>query len=251
MASVSSRQELIDFCLRRLGEPVIEVNVDTDQIEDKIDDAIQLYREYHSDATLRTYFKHQVTATDVSNKYIPIGSDILYVTRMFPVSTTFASSGNMFDMRYQMMLNSMADFLHFAGDLSYFYQMEQYLSMVDMTLHGHPQVTFSRHQDRLLIHGDFNDGDIAEGDYLVMEAYQTIDPETYTSIYNDMFVKNYTTALIKQQWGMNMSKFEGMTLPGGVTISGRQMLEDATQELRDLEEKMRLEHELPPDFFVG
>mgnify|MGYP003631498208 FL=1 len=250
MAVISTRQGLIDYCLRRLGDPVIEINVDVDQIEDKVDDSLQKYQEFHSDATLRAYLKHQVTQTDIDNKYIPIPSDVVFVTRVFPVTSTFGSSG-MFDIRYQMMLNSMADFITFAGDMSYFYQMQQYLSMVDQQLHGMPLVQWSRHQDKLYIFGDFNDGDLKIGDYVVAEIYSIVDPETYTSIYNDMFMKDFTTQLIKQQWGANMSKFDNMQLPGGVTVNGTQMYQEATEEIIRLEEKMRSEQEFPPDFFVG
>lgn len=251
MASPTSRQELIDFCLRRLGEPVLEVNVDVDQIEDKVDDAIQKYQEFHSDATIRTYLKYQVTEDDVSNGYVPISSNVLFVSKVFPFSSTYGSSGNLFDIRYQMFLNNMGDFINFAGDLAYLYQMEQYLSMIDLQLHGHPTVKFSRRQNRLYIWGDFEDKDLQAGDYLVAEVYQTIDPDTHTSIYNDMFIKDYTTALIKQQWGANLSKFEGMQLPGGVTLNGRQIFEDATADIERLEEKLRAEQELPVDFFMG
>jgi len=250
MASPTSRDELIDYCLRRLGEPVIEINVDTDQIEDKVDDAIQLYQEYHSDATYRTFLKHQVTAEDVANEYIPISSDIIYISKMLPLNRTFGTI-NMFDIKYQLMLNSLGDFLSFSGGMSYYYQMEQYLDFLDQLLEGNPKVNFSRRQNRLYIYGEWYNEDIKEGDYLIAEVYTVVDPDTHTSVYNDMFIKNYTTALIKQQWGMNMSKFEGMQLPGGVTISGRQIYDDATQELTTLEEKLRLEQELPPDFFVG
>jgi len=254
MAIPNSRQSLIDYCLRRLGDPVIVINVDEDQIEDKVDDAIQVYREYHSDAKFRTYLKHLITADDKANGYIPISDDILFVSQLFPINPTF-STVNMFDVRYQMMLNSLGDFMNFSGGMSYYFQFEQYLDFLDMLLSGTPKTTFSRRQGRLYIFGEFyNEGggaDLAVGDYVVAEVYQAIDPETHTSVYDDMFLKNYTTALIKQQWGMNMSKFEGMQLPGGVTISGRQLYEDATAELERLEEKVRLEQELPPDFFVG
>lgn len=251
MANPSSRQELIDYCLRRLGEPVLEINVDIDQIEDKVDDALQKYQEFHSDATVRTYLKYQITEEDVNNKYIPISSDIIFISKVFPFSSTFGSAGNLFDIRYQMFLNNMGDFINFAGDLAYLYQMEQYLSMIDQQLHGHPQVKFSRRQNRLYVFGDFEDKDLQAGDYLVAEVYQIIDPETHNSVYDDMFMKDYTTALIKQQWGVNMSKFEGMQLPGGVTLNGRQIYEDATADIERLEEKLRAEQELPVDFFMG
>jgi len=194
--------------------------------------------------------KHQVTAEDVANEYIPISSDIIYISKMLPLNRTFGTI-NMFDIKYQLMLNSLGDFLSFSGGMSYYYQMEQYLDFLDQLLEGNPKVNFSRRQNRLYIYGEWYNEDIKEGDYLIAEVYTVVDPDTHTSVYNDMFIKNYTTALIKQQWGMNMSKFEGMQLPGGVTISGRQIYDDATQELTTLEEKLRLEQELPPDFFVG
>lgn len=251
MSSPASRQQLIDFCLRRLGEPVIEVNVDEDQIQDKVDDALQVYQEYHSDATKRIYLKHLVTDTDVANEYISISSDIIYVSKLFPVSSTFQTSWNFFDIKYQMMLNDITDLQNFAGDLAYYEQLQQYLTLLDMKLNGSPQVQFSRRENRLYIFGDFGDEDIKAGDYVVAEVYQILNPDTNTSIYNDKFIKNYTTALIKQQWGQNLIKFEGMQLPGGVTMNGRQIYEDAMNDIEKLLEQVRLENELPPDFFVG
>lgn len=251
MAPPNSRDTLIDYCKRRLGDPVLEINVDEDQIEDRVDEALQYYQEYHSDATVRTYLKHQVTANDVTNKYIPIASDILYISKVFPLSSSFNSSFNFFDIKYQMMLNDIADMATFAGGLAYYEQMQQYLSLLDMKLNGHPQTQWSRHQDRLHIFGDFNDDDIKIGEYIVAEVYTLIDPDTHTSIYNDMWLKEYTTALIKQQWGMNLIKFEGVQLPGGVILNGRQLYDDASTEIENLRQRIREEHEFPADFFVG
>ena len=251
MANPTSRNTLIDYCKRRLGDPVIEINIDEDQVEDRVDEALQYYQEFHSDATVRTYLKHQISASDVSNEYISVNSNILYISKMFPLTSTFNNSRNFFDIKYQMMLNDIADLMNFAGDLAYYEQMQQYLSMLDMKLNGHPQVQFSRKQNRLYIFGDFADNDIKAGDYIVAEVYSTIDPNTHTSVYNDMFLKEYTTALIKQQWGTNLIKFEGMQLPGGVILNGRQIYDDATSEISTLRENLRLEHEFPPDFFVG
>ena len=251
MAVPSSRQDLIDYCKRRLGDPVIEINVDDDQIEDRVDEALQHYQEYHDDATVRTYLKHQVTSTDITNEYIPLASNILTVTKMFPISSSFNSSFNFFDIKYQMMLNDIADLQNFAGDLAYYEQMQQYLSLLDVKLNGTPQVQFSRHQDRLYVFGDFVDGDVKAGEYIVAEVYTVLDPDTHTSIYNDMWLKEYTTALIKQQWGTNLIKFEGVQLPGGVTFNGRQIYDDATTEIERLRERIRLEFEMPADFFLG
>ena len=251
MANPTSRDTLIDYCKRQLGDPVLEINVDEDQVEDRIDEALQYYQEYHSDATIRTYLKHLVTADDVTNEYISIASNILYVSRLFPVSSSFNSSFNFFDIKYQMMLNDIADLQNFAGDLAYYEQMQQYLSILDMKLNGHPQTTFARHQDRLYIHGEFKNKDIKEGEYIVAEVYTILDPDSHTTIYNDLWLKEYATALIKRQWGMNLLKFDGVQLPGGVLLNGRQLYDDATQDIERLRERIRSEFELPADFFMG
>ena len=251
MANPNSRQSLIDYCKRRLGEPVVEINVDEDQLEDRVDEALQYYQEFHSDATIRTYLKHQITDDDVSNEYVPIDPSILFVSKLFPLASNFNQGRNFFDIKYQMMLNDMADLTHFAGDLAYYEQMQQYLALLDMKLNGYPLVNYARRQNRLYIFGDFADKDIKVGDYIVAEVYKMINPAEFSAVYNDMWLKEYTTALIKQQWGQNLIKFEGMQLPGGVTINGRQIYDDATTEIEKLRESIRIEHELPPDFFVG
>jgi hypothetical protein len=251
MALPATRQQYIDYCLRKLGDPVIEINVDEDQIEDRVDEALLYYREYHSDATVRTYLKHQITSDDVSNEYISLSSDILFVSKVFPLASNFNSGRNFFDIKYQMMLNDMASLIHFAGDLAYYEQMQQYLSMLDMKLNGQPQVQFSRRENKLYIFGDFADGDIKAGDYIIVEVYTQLDPNTNTSIWSDMWLLDYGTALIKQQWGANLLKFEGMQLPGGVMMNGRQYYDDATTDIERLRESIRLEHELPADFFLG
>lgn len=247
---VDSREELIEYCLRNLGSPVIEINVDPDQVEDRVDEALQYYQEYHSDATVKTYFKHLVTETDKQNKWIPIPSSITFLSRLFPISAS-STGGNMFDVKYQMRLQDVANMQGFAGGMVYYEQMQQHLSLLEMKLSTQPQVSFSRRQGRLYIFGDFDNGGIAPGDHLMAEAFQIINPEEHTSIYDDKFIKKYTGALIKKQWGTNLMKFEGMQLPGGVTLNGRIIYEDAVQEIEKLETEMRLSSELPPDFYVG
>ena len=251
MAEPATRETLKQYSLRALGKPVIEINVDDDQLEDRLDEALQIFQEYHSEGTFRTFVSHQITATDVTNEYVSVASDILFVARMFAIDATFGSSINFFDIKYQMMLNDIADMHNYVGDLAYYEQMQQYLSLLDMKLNGTPQVEYSRKQDRLYIFGDFADGDLKAGDFIVYEAYKIIDPASFTKVFNDMWLKEYTTALIKQQWGQNLIKFEGMQLPGGVTLNGRQIYDDATQDLERLREKLRLDHETPVDFFIG
>ena len=254
MAIVTTRTELEEYCLRKLGAPVIDINVADEQIDDRIDEALEVYQEYHSDATVKTYFKHLVTAADVKNKYIPVANNIIFVTHLFPIRVGSSSGAGMFDIKYQMMLNDMVNLNNFTGGLDYFVQMKQYLDLINMTLNGTPQVSYQRRQNRLHIFGDFSDRDIKEGDYLVAECYALVDPSTTSgtkSIFNDMWLKMYATALIKRQWGSNLMKFEGMTLPGGVMLNGRQIYDDANIEIQQLDEKLRLEFELPIDLFVG
>ena len=251
MAVINSRDTLADYCKRNLGEPVIEVNIDEDQVSDRIDEALEVFREFHSDATHRTYLKHQVTQDDLDNNFITVPDSVHIVSRLLPLSNSINSSTNMFSVKYQMMLNDIADLQNFAGDVGFYNQMQQYLNLIDMQLNGKPLVQFSRHQHRLHILGELNDGDIKKDEFIILEVYQIIDPNSFTSVFNDKFVKEYTTQLFKRQWGTNLIKFEGMQLPGGVQLNGRQLYDDAVQELQRLREEIRLEHEMPPDFFMG
>ena len=250
MAKPNSRESLIDYCMRALGAPVIEINVDEDQVEDRIDEAIQFYQEYHSDAVVRVYRKHLVTVTDVSNKYIELPNSLLFVNRIFPFSGSSSGNAGMFSIDYQLRLNDIFDLQGQGGMLNYS-MIKQQMSMIDQQVNGMQQLsTFSRHQNRLYIEADWTDK-ISEGEYIIVEGYETIDPEAFNDVYNDRFLKKYATALIKRQWGLNLIKFEGMQLPGGVTLNGRQIFDDATQEIEKIEEEMELTYSFPPDFFVG
>lgn len=252
MANPNTRTALKEYCLRKLGKPVLDINVADEQIEDCIDDALQVFQEFHSDASIRTYVSHQVTADDVTNRYIQLSNDIHAVVRLLPFDqSSLGLGGGMFSVKYQMHLNDLANMNSFVGSIQYYNQIGQYLEMIDMVLTGTPQVEFQRYGNKLHIFGEWWDQEIKEGDWLVAEVYQILGPDSNTSIYDNRFLKDYTTALIKHQWGMNMSKFEGMQLPGGVTINARQLIDDAKQELIDLKENMRLEYEDPPHFFVG
>lgn len=249
MANPSSRQGLVEYCLRRLGAPVIEINVDDDQIEDRIDDALQFYQEYHHDATLRVYLKHEVTADDIANKYIPINDNIIYVKRVLPLRGE-SSSVSMFDVEYQLHMNDLYD-VSYIGDLVHYEMVQQYISLLDMKLNGSGEFTrYNRHMNLLHIDIDW-EGSVEVGDYIIVECQRIVDPSSYSDVYNDMFLKQYATALLKQQWGANLIKFEGMQLPGGVTLNGRQIFDDATTELQTIREQMQLNYETPVDFYVG
>lgn len=249
MANPTSRQGLIDYALRKLGSPVIEINVDEDQLEDRVDEALQYYQEYHSDAIIKTYRKHQITATDISNEYITIPDNIISVQRVLPLNDE-NSSINMFDARYQIHLNDIFDLKQMTGSLSNYTSVQSYLSTMNLVLNGVERTRFNRHLNRLMIDVDWGT-DLKEGDYIIVDCYSIIDPETYNDVYNDMFLKRYVTALIKLQWGQNLSKFEGMQLPGGVTINSQQIISEAREEINQIEEQMQLNYEMPPDFCVG
>lgn len=254
MATPNSRQTLIDYALRRLGEPVIEINVDEDQISDRVDEAFQIYNEYHMDGTSRIYIEYTLTEDDITNQYITVSDSIITVLRMMPIDSNYAGGVGMFGVKYQMMLQNITDLQNYWGDLAYYQQIQQQLELLDMTLNGTPQVNFIRRQNRLYINGDIADGDLQVGDKVALEVMMAINPSgtgTSTSIYNDMFIKELLTVLIKEQWGQNMSKFEGVQLPGGVTLNGRQILDDAKLEKEKIMERLRLEFEQPVDFFVG
>lgn len=248
--AITSRQGLIEYCLRKLGAPVLEINVDDDQIEDRIDDALQMYQEYHFDAIIRAYHKYQILQADVDNRYITTPDYITFIQRILPIGSGGAySSKNMFSLTYQFAMNDLYP-LAFNGQVAEYTMTMSKLELMDMTFSGAEGIRYNRNMGRLYIDVDWGT-EIKAGDWLILEAYRIVSPDEYNKIYNDIFLKQYATALIKRQWGQNLIKFEGMQLPGGVTMNGRQLFDDATQELQQLEEQMQTRYEEPVDFFVG
>ena len=249
MAKPNSRSTLIDYCYRSLGAPVIEINVDEDQVDDRIDEALQFHQTYHTDSIEKIYLKHQVTQIDIDNGYLPINDLITDVIRVMPLRDS-SPSDNMFDIRYQMHLNDVYS-LGFMGSLAEYEMTQQWLALLDLIIDNDDKhISFERHKNQLRIDMDWST-EIAVGNYLVVECYRILDPALYSDVYNDYFLKKYATALIKRQWGANLSKFEGMVMPGGVTFNGRQLLDDANEELTKLEEEVRLNWEQPVDFYIG
>ena len=252
MAKPRTRQELIDYCLRSLGAPVIEINLDGDQIEDRVDEAIQFYQEYHSDAVVRTFVKHQITAQDVINEYIPLPEALISVLQVLPITSTNNSSGGFFSIQNQI---ASSDILNFFGDIGGLVDYEiskQYLTLIDMSVNGlGQQIIFSRHMNRLNINVKWDEHGLTEGRWVVIEGYVTINPEEFGDIYNDMMLKKHLKALLKRNWGENLIKMEGMQLPGGVTINARAIFEDAMAEIAKIEEEYDMKYSFPPDFFIG
>ena len=249
MAKPNSRQTFIDYCLRSLGAPVIEINVDEDQLDDRVDEALQFYQYYHDDAIEKVYLKHEITQTDIDNGYITTNDLITDVVRILPLRDA-VSSTDMFDIRYQMHLNDIYS-LGFLGSLTDYVMGQQWLALLDLVIDSDDKhVNFEKHKNRLEIFMDWSE-EVEVGDHLIVECYRIIDPDTFTDVYNDYFLKRYCTALIKKQWGQNLIKFEGMVMPGGVTFNGRQLYDDAVQELEQLVEEARLNWEKPIDFMTG
>ena len=242
----ASRTELKEYCLRALGKPVVQINVEDDQLEDRIQESLQMYQEYHIDATLKTYLKHQVTQTDIDNEYITLSEAVIGVIRVFPLDG--GSTKNMFDVRYQLRLNDMYNLTN-TSVISY-YQVKQHLGILEELFSGKPGMRFSRHQDRLYVDVDWS-ADFAVDQYLVAEVMQIVEPTTYTDVFNDMWLKKYTTELFRQQWGYNLIKYQGVQLPGGTTLDGRTILDEAKANLEVLANDLENKYQFPVDFAVG
>lgn len=247
MSKITTREELKDYCLRRLGSPVIEINVDDDQVEDRIDDAFQFYREYHYDAVEMVYLKHQFTAQDIQNQYIEVSDLVVGVTRILPF-TNRSRGMDIFDIRYQILINDLYSLM--STDLIYYSMVKTQLELINHLLVGQQPIRFNRHMNRLFIDCDWNQ-DSREGEFIIVECYRILDPEQYRDVYNDIFLKRYTTALIKRQWAENIKKFSGVQLPGGVTLNGDNLYVEATNEITKIEEEIQSKFELPVDMFIG
>ena len=250
MAVPTTRATFIEYCKRRLGHPVIDINLDDAQIEDRIDDALRFWQEYHFDGTEKLLVSHQVDAQDISDKFLTLDpsldDSILGISRML------ASSGqttNMFSIRYQMAFNDIATYsTRGVREMQNYWMRLSHLGMVNDLISGMSNLRFNRITNKIYIDWDWS-VDIKEGDYIVLETYQKVGDTT--ELWGNMFLKNYATALIKEQWGMNLSKFEGVQMPGGVTLNGRAILEDARAEIERLKEQMSHAYELPVDFLIG
>lgn len=246
MAVPSSRPEFKEYCLRKLGKPVIEINVDDDQVEDRIDEALKYYWDYHFDGSHRTYYKHQITSTDKANKYITLPDNIIGAVRIFPVGQSL-NTMNLFNIRYQIALNDLYT-LTTQSMIPYVMAMT-HIQFLEEILVGKKPIRYERHRNRLHVDMDW---DLAvEGEYLVVEAYEVIDPDVFTDAWGDRWLALYATALIKYQWGSNLTKFMGMQLPGGVQFNGEKILDDAKREIESLEEEMNTSYSLPNYHMIG
>ena len=281
MAKPSTKQGLIDYCFRKLGAPVLEINVDDDQVDDLVDDTIQYYNERHYNGIERMYLKYKITQDDIdrgrangttgvgivtttgtssnvsghgtvtsnfyeTSNFIAIPEHVIGVNKIFKFDTS-SISGGMFSIKYQLFLN---DLYYFNSvELLQFAMTKRYLEDIDFLLTTEKQIRFNQRQDRLYLDIDWSSQSVDT--FIVIDCFRALDPDTYTQVYNDPFVKLYLTALIKRQWGQNLIKFRGVKLPGGIEMNGREIYDDATRDLDALKQRMATEYETPPLDFIG
>ena len=268
MAAPSTRETLKQYCLRNLGKPVIDINVDDDQVEDRIDEALQYFAQYHVDGVERMYLKYEVTQADVTrmttdssesitedsvtttwkqgNNFLVVPSSVISVVNVFPLSDR--ANLNMFDVRYQLRLNDLYDFS--STSIVHYEMTMQHLDFLDHILVGEKPMRFNQLSNKLFLDMDWSN-DITVGEFLIFEVYRKIDPATYVDLFDDLYLKRYTTALIKRQWGQNLSKFSGTAMLGGVTLNGPELFSTAIDEQSRLEEEIRLNYEEPPHMQQG
>ena len=277
MAQPSSRAELKDYCLKQLGKPVLEINVDDDQIDNLIDDAIQYYHERHYDGIDRVFLKHKLTpatknilkqsgpvgsSTTSPNvvgagvtsltyvegvNYLPLPDSIIGVNNILKINSTNTASAGLFNIKYQLFLNDV--YYYGALDLLNYSMVKRYLEDLDYLLNPHAQIRFNKLNHKLYLDIDWKE--VSDNDYVIIDCYRIVNPGDAPRLYNDWWLKKYLTALIKKQWGQNMIKFNGVQLPGGVQLNGRQIYDDGVSEVEKLEQQLKNEYELPPLDLIG
>lgn len=280
MAQPSTKQELIDYAKRKLGAPVLEINVADEQIDDLIDDAVQFFQERHFDGVYPALFKYQITEADINrgkakaptgvgisttsatetivgtattfsyyenSNYLKIPNSVIGVTKIFHFDGSNAVSSNMFSAKYQLFLNDV--YYWGSTELLSYSMVKTYLEDINFLLTTQKQIRYNKRQDRLYL--DIDWASAYAGDFIVIDCYRMMNPNDYSQVWNDSFLKKYLTSLIKRQWGQNLIKFQGVKLPGGVELNGRQIYDDGQKEIDDLMEKMSSSYELPPLDLIG
>ena len=270
MAIPTSKSTFKSYCLRALGFGVIDINVSDDQTDDRIDEALQYFSQYHYDGIEKMYLKYKVTQTDIDraranatttsadsvdsnitgsfeegNNFIPMPSAVISVTQIFPFSN--AQTNSMFDIRYQLRLNDLYDFS--STSIIHYQMTMQQLDLLEHVLVGEVPIRYNQHQNRLYLDMDWEQ--MTPDEFIIIECYRKVDPATYSDIFDDMYLKRYATALIKRQWGANLSKFNGVATLGGVSMNGEQIYSQAIEEIQRLEEQIQLSFETPIDYMIG
>ena len=285
MATPSSRSELADYCKRQLGAPVLEINIADEQVEDIMDDAIQFFQERHFDGVSQSFLKYKISQNDIdrglanmrgtsgdkttgittetataeivgvsttftfyeNSNYLQVPPEIIGVTKIFHYDGANTITNNMFSVKYQLFLNDI--YFWGATEMLTYAMTKTYLEDINFLLTTQKQIRFNQRMDRLYLDIDW-DG-VTVGDYFVIDCFRALNPADYARVYNDSFLKRYTVALMKRQWGQNLLKFQGVKLPGGVELNGRQIYDDAEKDLEIIREQMSNMYEMPPLDMIG
>lgn len=235
MAKPYNRQTFKEYCLRKLGAPVIQINVSDEQVEDRIDEAFAFFSDYHYNGSEHVYLKHQITQEDIDNGYVTVPERLLGVTRIFDLSSSISSGTGMFNVTYQFVLNNLQDLTGYS--IQNYYMTMQSLRFIQEWLVGWPMIRYNRLTNRVFL--DMTVSKLTPGNYLIFEAYDIIDQEVYEDLWADRWFQNYATALIQEQWGRNLTKFVGMQLVGGVQFNGEQILADAMNTRQAMEQEAK------------
>jgi hypothetical protein len=233
MAQPTNREEFKEYCLRKLGSPVIEINCSDEQVDDRVDEALSFFRDYHYDGSQLVYLKHQLTQEELDRGWIAVPPRLLGVTRIFDLGSSISTGSGMFNVTYQFVLHNLEDITKY--DVTNYYMAMMHLDFIQEILVGKPMIRYNRHNDKLFI--DIKKDRLREGSFVIIEAYDIIDGDEYADLWKDRWLQNYATALIKEQWGSNITKFENVQLMGGITFNGLQILNDAREERLRLEEQ--------------
>ena len=280
MAQPASRTDLINYCKRQLGAPVLEINIADEQVDDLVDDALQYFHERHFDGVVQTFLKYKITQDDIdrgrgkgsnnpvgivtttatstvgisstfsfeeNSNFLQIPPAVLGINKIFRFDGSNTVTNNMFSVKYQLFLNDVYTFS--STEILSYAMTKRYLEDLDFALGTEKYIRFNKRQDRLYL--DFDWGAASKDDYLIIDCYRLIDPNDFTNVYNDSFLKKYLTALMKRQWGQNLIKFQGVKLPGGIELNGRQIYDDAEKDLEIIREQMSNTYELPPLDMIG
>jgi hypothetical protein len=246
MSVPATRNDFKEYCLRKLGKPVIEINVDDDQVEDRIDESLKYYWDYHFDGSDKVYYKHLITANNVSTNSITLPQNINGAVRIFSIGDPMVTN-NLFDIRYQIALNDLYTLT--SVSMIPYYMMFQHIQLLEQLLVGQQPIRYNRHKNVLHVDMDWNKVNV--GNYLIVEAYEVVDPDVYSDVWGDRWLQEYCTEKIKYQWGTNLSKFNGMQLPGGVTFNGQAIKEEADSAIKNLEKEMISSYSLPVMDMIG
>lgn len=233
MAQPQSRQEFIEYILRKIGAPVIEINVSEEQVEDRVDEAVSFWRDYHYNGSQLVYLKHEITQADKDNGFIQLPQKLLGISKVFDFDTSISTGTGMFNVQYQFVLNNLTDLTSY--NLQHYYMTMQHIEFMQEILVGKPFIRYNKHVNRLYIDSDTSSWQL--GNYIIIEAYDVIDPDAYADVWSDRWLQNYSSVLVREQWGLNLTKFTGMQLVGGVQFNGEQILAEARAEREKMEEE--------------